>query len=98
MIPNLNKLGYYHYVIMLKIKKATPKDENMILSWCAEKKNAMYCTKRIGLFDFEINAAITDINDLNEFLASLKKNFKEIIDSYEILINSKRLKLNYVPL
>lgn len=94
---NLNKLGVYHYVVMLRLRQASHKDEERLVSWCALKSNVMYCSKRIGYFDFEINAAITDINNLNEFMAELKKDFSEIIGSQDTMINSKLLKLNYVP-
>ncbi|MEK6963773.1 MAG: Lrp/AsnC family transcriptional regulator [Nanoarchaeota archaeon] len=94
---NLNKLGVYHYVVMLRVRQASHQDEERLVSWCALKSNVMYCSKRIGYFDFEINAAITDINDLNEFMTELKQEFSTIIGSYETMINSKLLKLNYVP-
>ena len=79
------------------MRQATKKDEENLLAWCASKENVLYSTKRIGYFDFEINAAITDINDLNDFLSEFKKKFPNIIDSYELIINSQLLKLNYVP-
>ena len=97
-LPNMNKLGYFHYVILLKIKNSSSKDEHKLVDWCANRRNILYCTKRIGFFDFEINAAITDINDLNDTLADLKKNFAGIISNYELIINSKKIKLNYFPL
>jgi Lrp/AsnC family leucine-responsive transcriptional regulator len=97
MMLNLNKLGYYHYVFMIRMKKATKKDEEKLVDWCSFKENVLFCTKRIGFSDFEINAAITDINDLNQFLGELKREFASFIDSYELMINSNILKLNYVP-
>ncbi len=94
---NLGKLGYYHYVLMLKMRRASKKDEEDLVIWCTNKKNVLYCTKRVGHFDFEINMAITDIQDLNSFIDEFKEKFSGLIDSYEIVINSKLLKLNYVP-
>ena len=90
-------LTLYEYVILLRIRNANKADEQRLVSWCALKKNVMYCTKHIGHYDFEINAAITDIDDLNKFLTELKDNFTEIIDSYSTLIKSKLIKLNYIP-
>ena len=95
---NMNKLGFFHYVILLKIRNSSNNDEEKLTNWCANKKNIMYYTKRIGSFDFEVNAAITDINDLNNLIHELKINFSEIINSYELILNSKILKLNYFPL
>lgn len=97
IIYDLSKLGYYHYIIMLRAKNATKNDIAHLNAWCAKKYNIFYCTKRIGLFNFEINAAINDINNLNIFLDELKKEFSNIIESYELVIDSKLLKLNYVP-
>lgn len=94
---NFSKLGYYHYVIMLKMKQATKEDEEKLVSWCSFKKNVLFCTKRIGYSDFEVNAAITDINDLNNFLVELREKFGNFFDGYELIINSQLLKLNYVP-
>ena len=94
---NLNRMGYHHYVIMLRTWHATKEDEKKLITWCLQKRNVLFCTKRIGHFDFEINAAIKDIEDLNDFLSELKTEFDGIIDSYNTMINSKLLKLNYVP-
>jgi DNA-binding Lrp family transcriptional regulator len=97
-IIDMNKLGYFHYVILLKIRNSSIHDEEALMNWCANRQNIMYYTKRIGSFDFEINAAIKDINELNTLIHDLKKNFAEIINSYEFIINTKIIKLNYFPI
>ncbi len=97
VILDFNKLGYYHYVIMLRMRGASKSEEKKLIDWCVSNKRVLYCTKRIGDFDFEVNAAITDINDFNTFFEDLKDNFGSLIDSYEIIINNKLMKLNYVP-
>jgi len=97
VIIDFPKLGYYHYVISLKACRSTSEDEKRIFSWCAVKRNVLYCSKRIGLYEFEINIAIKDINELNQFLEELKTEFSEIIDSHAVMINSRLLKLNYIP-
>lgn len=96
-IFDFDKLGYYHYVFLLRIRQSTKADEERLVSWCSMKRNVLYCTKRIGNYDFTINVAITDIQDFNAFLAELKEQFGGIIDSYETILNSRMLKLNYVP-
>jgi len=63
IIIGLDKLGFYHYVIMLRLRQSSKKDEEKLVYWCSQKKNVMYCTKRIGYFDFEINAAIKSIKE-----------------------------------
>lgn len=95
-IPNFDKLGYYHYAIMLKLN-ATEQDEEKLTTWCLFKKNVLYCTKRISQFDFEVHIAIKDINEFNQFVTLLRKEFSTIIESYETLLQAKLLKLNYVP-
>ena len=96
-ILDLNKLGYYHYVIMLRTAQMTRADEAKLDAWCTKKNNIIYYGKRIGNFDFELNVAIQNIEDLNNFFLELKKGFGALIDSYELIINSKLLKLNYLP-
>lgn len=95
-IIDMNKLDYFHYVLMLKIRNASNSEEQELISSISSKKNVMYFTKRIGHFDYEINFAIKDINDLNLFISEIKSQFGSIIDSYELILNSKILKLNYL--
>jgi len=97
IIADMGKLGYFHYVIMLKIRNSSTSEEKDFMDWCANKNNILFTTKRIGFFDYEVNVAIKSIDDLNGFLAEMKSKFGNIIDSYELMINSKLLKLNYLP-
>jgi DNA-binding Lrp family transcriptional regulator len=97
-IIDMNKLGYFHYVFMLKIRNAKKEDEENLISWCANKLNSMYITKRLGSFDYEFNFAIKDINELNSLLSELKYKFGNIIEQHELIISSELIKLNYLPL
>jgi len=94
---DMNSLGYYHYILLVKMRPVTMKDESRIFQWCLQRKNVLYYNKRIGLFDFEINAAIRDIKELNGLVDDFKKEFNELIDSYQTLLNTELLKLNYFP-
>lgn len=94
---NLSKIGLFHYTVLLQTRQITAMDEKKLLTWCSFSKSILYSTKTIGPFDFEINIAIKDINDLNTFLSEMKAEFGELIESYEVLLNSKSIKLNYVP-
>jgi Lrp/AsnC family transcriptional regulator len=96
-IIDFNKLGFHHYVFMLKLRQMTKADESSLLSWCASKNNVLYCVKRLGYYEFEINAAIRDINELNAFVGEFKSKFRDKIDLYEMMLNTKLVKLNYVP-
>jgi DNA-binding Lrp family transcriptional regulator len=95
---NYSKLGYYHYVILLKMRQAAPEDESKLVSWCTFNHSVLYCSKRIGPYDFEINLAINSLAELNLLLDELKKEFSEVIDSHDLILNRKLIKLNYVPL
>jgi DNA-binding Lrp family transcriptional regulator len=97
IITDMNQMGYFHYVVMLRVRNASAKEENDLIYWCANKRDIMFITKRIGSFDYEINVAITDIKELNAFFSEMKSKFGNIIDSHELIINSQVLKLNYLP-
>lgn len=94
---DLNAFGYFHYVILIKTKQMTKMDEERFNTWSERKENVMYCTKRIGRHDFEINIAISDINHLREFMKELKEQFSNNIKSHETIIVNNVLKLNYIP-
>jgi Lrp/AsnC family transcriptional regulator for asnA, asnC and gidA len=94
---DLSKFGYFHYVILIKTNNMNINDEEKLKTWSTMKRNVMYCTKRIGNYDFEINIAIRDINDLRSFINELQKEFSNNIDEYSTILISNVLKLNYVP-
>ncbi len=96
ILLDFNKLGYYNYALVLRIKTATKDDEERLVTWCAMNKAVLYCSKRIGYHDFTINISIKNIEELNYFISRLKEDFSEVIDSYETILNSNILKLNYV--
>lgn len=94
---DLSAFGYFHYVILIKTKNMTKQDEERFISWSETKDNVMYCTKRIGRHDIEINIAISDINHLREFMRELKEHFSNNITFHETILVNKVLKLNYLP-
>lgn len=94
---DINKLGYHFYRILLRVHKAKKSEERRLVAWCSSRSEVLYCTKQIGYYDFEINCAITEITEYHTLLAELKKEFGRIIDSYDTMLISKLLKLDYVP-
>lgn len=97
-IYDTSKLGFYHYVILLKTRKITKTDEEMISSWARLHPSVMYITKRIGNWDYELNVALKSIEDFSAFIAGMKKQLSEMLESYDTIINTKIIKLNYFPL
>ena len=85
-IIDMSKLGYFHYVLMLKVRNAKIDEETNLVSWCVNKTNSMYLTKRLGSFDYEFNFAIRDINELNSMLSELKSKFGNIIEQHEFCL------------
>lgn len=97
-IYDTSKLGFYHYVILLKTRKITKAGEEMLNSWAKTHHSVMYITKRIGNWDYELNVALTSIDDFSTFIAEMKKQLSEMLESYDTIINTKIIKLNYFPL
>lgn len=97
VLYDTNKIGFYHYVILLRTRRATSDDEKKILGWCSLKNKVLYYSKRVGHYDFAISVAIKTLEEYNSFISEMRKEFSDMIDSYDTLIYSKVLKLNYVP-
>jgi len=97
-IYDTSKLGFHHYVILLKTRKITKTGEEMINSWAKMHHSVMYITKRIGNWDYELNVALASIDDFSEFIGEMKKQLSEMLESYDTIINTKIIKLNYFPL
>lgn len=96
VLLDLNKLKYYHYNLLLKIN-FSKKQQDHLVQWCAKKKEVLFITKRIGEYNFEINIAIEDIDQLNKFISKLKEEFQDPMESYTLLLNKELIKLNYIP-
>ena len=97
VILEMGKMGFYHYVILLKTRKASKEDEDKIQRWAAMHPSLMYLTKRIGNWDYELNVALKDIDDFNRFLADMKRQFSSVIESYDTIMNTAIIKLKYLP-
>jgi DNA-binding Lrp family transcriptional regulator len=96
-IFDFNKLEYYQYTVLLKTPQMTKEVETRLFGWASIHKNILYYNKRIGYFDFEITIVIKSIDELNNFLKGLKNEFSEYMTSYEILLNTELIKLDYYP-
>lgn len=92
-----NRLGYYHYVFLMNVKKSTPSDVKKLITWAQLSKNIIYITKRVGFWDYEIHVALKNIDEYEFFSSDFEKEFSEIISSYETLIQQDILKLTYFP-
>lgn len=95
---DMSKMGFYHYVILIRTRKSAKQDEAMINSWSSAHHSVMYITKRIGDWDYEINVALKGIDDFNAFIAEMRKQLSGILESYGTIMNTKVIKLNYLPL
>ena len=98
MMLDFNKMGLYHYVVLLKIRKATKQEEAKLMEWARSHPSVLYLVKYIGNWDYAINVALRNIDEYTEFISAFRKEFSDIIDSYETSMNTEILKLNYCPL
>lgn len=97
ILINMGSIGYFHHVILLRTERMTQSDEQRLVAWCTMRRNVLYCTKRIGEYDFEINVAITGIDDLRGTLSDLQADFSDIIAGQSSILLSKVEKLDYFP-
>jgi len=96
IILDVNKLGYYHYTILLKTN-FSKKQQDHLIDWCAAQREIMFMSKRIGEYNFGINIAIENLDQLNDFISKLKDEFGDTMEYYTILLNKELIKLNYIP-
>ncbi|MFA6073637.1 MAG: AsnC family transcriptional regulator [Candidatus Woesearchaeota archaeon] len=91
------KLGVYHYVFLLNLKSCTQKEEQRLITWCQLNKKVIYINKSVGAWEYSLNVILKDIDDINLFVSSLEKDFSNMIDSYETILNKEVIKLTYYP-
>ena len=97
VLLDFSKIGCFHYVFLVKFGIVKKNDEGRILQWSLKQPEVMYVSKKIGDWEYELNVLLRNLDELNAFIENLKSEFSDILDSYNLVLNSKAIKLNYFP-
>lgn len=92
---NIGLLGFKNYKIYLHLLDNSRIKE--IEAFFEINPFVVTTNKTIGSADFEIELQLEDINQLYKILDAMRKNFSDIIESYEYGVAREEIKMIYIP-
>jgi len=97
LILNNNKIGQFHYKILLDLKNLTKQTENLFSDFCKNNKNIFYVCKTLTPWKFEIDLEVNNPEQYREILKEIKNKFGNIIKDTISLQAFKLYKYNLLP-
>jgi Lrp/AsnC family leucine-responsive transcriptional regulator len=94
---DLEKLGYLHYHINMKVKNLTKEKETEFMAFSFNHPNILYTHYSICGPDLEIDAEVENVEKLRELVTEIKDRFASIMQEYEILHYLEQPKYVYMP-
>lgn len=94
---NYKKINNYYYLIFLKLQNMNLQKYKELESLAANNKNVIVFIRTIGNHDIELEVEITNNQELDELMRTLRNNFVSEIKDYEILEVTKEYRMTYYP-
>jgi len=94
---NLEKLGYLHYHLNMKVKDLTKEKEREFISFFFSHPNILYSHRCICGPDLEIDIEVESVEKLRDIINEIKDRFSPNIQGYDILHYLKQHKYIYMP-
>jgi len=94
---NLEKLGYLHYHLNIKVKNLTKEKEKAFRSFCFSHPNILYSHYSICGPDLEIDIEVESVERLRAIVQEIKDRFSSVIQEYEVLHYIRQHKYIYMP-
>ena len=95
---NYQLLGFLHFRVFLHLDGLTKEKEKSIIEFLRFHKAVVSVTKTVGYCDLEFRAVVHDIQGFYELIDPLRKQYPNLIKSYESVLYYKfHQTLNYFP-
>lgn len=92
---NQSAIGYDYYKVILYLKNLTRQKENAFIEFCKRQGNVLYYIKTLGPWELELEFEVKNHKELNKIMNSIRKEFSDIIKSYEPLLIVEEYKGEY---
>ena len=97
ILPNNNKLGVFHYKVLIGLHNFDREKENTILNYLRNISNVVYVVNALGSWELEVDIEIDSHNKFREIIMDLTNNFSQIIKDYTVLQIYEIHKYNLFP-
>lgn len=92
---NQAAIDYDYYKVILYLKNLTKQKEHSFIEYCKEQGNVLYYIKTLGPWELELELEVKNHKELNKIMNSIRKEFGDIIKSYEPLLIVEEYKGEY---
>ncbi len=89
--------GFQNYVITLRFKRITPKEEQKLYTYCQQHPNITYLIKTVGKWDYEVSIEVPNQEFFQAMLSEIREHFSDILSEMEFYTIFKDLKYNLYP-
>lgn len=94
--PNYQKLQYQYYTLRLKIGTGEEAKKERLQQYLITLPQTFYYFRMIGQWTYSIHMFYKDVRQLNTFLAELREQFGDIIESYDSTIHLDQYYYTYI--
>ena len=94
---DINKLGIYKFRLFLKLHNLSKEREEELLNYMLKTKEITQINKTVGDWDMEIDIETLDKNKARYIILQIREEFKELIETFNIIEFYQYYKKSYLP-
>lgn len=92
---NHDNIGFERYKIFIRTKNLSEEKEKSFIQWARIHPYCLYYSKSIGFNDVELELIVKDSSHLRNIISDIRKQFGELIKSYDSMKIYKEFKLDF---
>ena len=96
-IINLNNINLFSSRLFLKLHNINKEREDQLMKYLLETQEIVQANKTIGDWNMEIDIEATDKKKIRFLILQLRENFKDIIETFNLIEFYRYYKRSYLP-
>ncbi len=96
-IIDTDKLGVNRFRLFLKLHHLSDAREAELMNYMLNKKEVIQLHKTVGDWDMEVDIESLDKTEMRKLIIELRENFKDLIESFNIIEFYEYYKKTYLP-
>ncbi len=94
---NNSAIGQLQYKVMVRLRSVSGGRYRTPVEFCKLHQNVFYIVRTFGVWEFEIDLEVQDVEIFRKAMRELKEEFSDIISDYSYLTAYKIHKYNFCP-
>ncbi|MDD5337541.1 MAG: Lrp/AsnC family transcriptional regulator [Candidatus ainarchaeum sp.] len=97
LVLNNNAIGQLHYKVLVRLRSVSQERYRSLLEFCRLHPNIFYIVRTFGVWEFEIDLEVSDVETFRKAMRELKGEFSDIISDYSYITIYRIHKYNFCP-